>query len=60
MWFVSGESQQTRGRKFLITGIYETGLAEFDDMYIFGDIQHVQRLNNWEADQFDALEVAIL
>jgi lipoprotein-releasing system permease protein len=59
MWFVSGESQQTRGRKFLITGIYETGLAEFDDMYIFGDIQHVQRLNNWEADQFDALEVAI-
>jgi lipoprotein-releasing system permease protein len=59
MWFVSGENQQTRGRRFLVTGIYETGLVEFDDMYIFGDIQHVQRLNNWQADQFDAVEISI-
>lgn len=59
MWFVSAENQQTRGRRFKVTGIYETGLAEFDEVFLFGDIQHVQRLNNWLPNQVGAIEVAV-
>lgn len=59
MWFVSPENQQTRGRRFIVSGIYETGLAEFDAMYIFGDLRHVQRLNNWDDNQAGMIELLL-
>lgn len=59
MWFVSAENQQPRGRRFVVAGIYETGLAEFDALYIFGDLRHVQRLNNWEDDQIGMIELLL-
>jgi lipoprotein-releasing system permease protein len=34
-------------RKFTITGLYQTGLNEFDEQYIFTDIKHLQRINRW-------------
>ena len=34
IWFV-GENMKTRGRKFLIKGIYETGLTECDERFIY-------------------------
>ena len=36
-----------RKRKLSISGIYDTGLEDFDDKIIIGDIALVQRLNNW-------------
>ncbi len=34
-------------RKFLICGIYETGLEEFDKKTVIGDLKYVQELNDW-------------
>jgi lipoprotein-releasing system permease protein len=34
-------------RKFNICGIYDTGMEEFDKKFIFTQIDHIQRLNNW-------------
>lgn len=48
-----------RGRKFKISGIYDTGLMEFDDMYILGDIRHIRRLNNWTEGEVSGYEVLI-
>lgn len=59
MYFVSGNQSQTRGRKFYIEGIYETGLEEFDKLFIIGDIKHIQKLNRWEEDQVSGFEVFI-
>lgn len=59
MWFVDGEQSQVRGRRFIVSGIYETGLVEFDDRYIFSDIRQVQKLYNWSADQYGAIEVRL-
>lgn len=36
-----------RFRKFHISGIYQTGMDEFDERFIFGDLRQVQKLNNW-------------
>lgn len=36
-----------RSRKLLIRGIYSTGMEDFDEQLIIGDIGLVRRLNNW-------------
>lgn len=48
-----------RGRKFTISGIYETGLVEFDEMYAMADIRHIQRLNNWNNGEVSGYELLI-
>ncbi len=55
MYFISGNT--TLGRKFRICGIYETGLEEFDKLYVIGDIRHIQKLNNWDSTQVGGFEV---
>lgn len=48
-----------RARKFYISGIYNTGLADFDLKYVFGDIKHIQKLNSWGRDTISGFEVFI-
>ncbi|MCD4682464.1 MAG: FtsX-like permease family protein [Bacteroidales bacterium] len=59
MYFVIQDEMQPRGRKFNICGIFETGLEEFDKLYVFGDIYHIRKLNKWEDDQVGGFEVLI-
>ncbi|RAJ13388.1 ABC transporter permease [Olleya aquimaris] len=44
---------------FNIVGIYDSGLQEFDQLYVIGDIKHIKRLNNWEDNQVGRFEVFI-
>lgn len=46
-------------RVFKITGIFNSGLQEFDSSYIIGDIRHLQRINKWNPDQVGAFEVFV-
>jgi lipoprotein-releasing system permease protein len=48
-----------RMRKFTISGIYETSLEEFDKVYIFCDIGHIQRLNGWDETMVSGFEIYI-
>lgn len=48
-----------RMRKFIISGIYETSLEDFDKIYVFCDIGHIRRLNGWEIDQVSGFEIFI-
>jgi len=48
-----------RMRKFTVSGIYETSLEEFDKIYVFCDIGHIKRLNNWDNDQISGFEIFI-
>ncbi len=41
-------SNPPRMRKYKITGIYSTGVPEFDKSYIIVDIRDVERLNDWD------------
>jgi lipoprotein-releasing system permease protein len=57
VWFLSGNNSKTRGRKFKICGIYNTGLEEFDSRYIIGDLRHIRKLNGWGEDQVGSIEL---
>jgi len=57
MYFLSGNA--TLGRKFQICGIYETGLEEFDKLYVLGDLHHIQKLNNWKDSQVGGFEITL-
>jgi len=59
MYFLSGSEAQPRGRKFAVSGIFETGLEEFDEVYVIGDIRNIQSLNNWSDDMASGFEVFI-
>ena len=51
--------QPPRARKFHITGIYETGLEEFDNLYLFCDLAQIQKLNDWSPEQVGGFEISI-
>jgi lipoprotein-releasing system permease protein len=46
-----------RMRRFTVAGIYETSLEEFDRVFVFGDIRHIQRLNDWTGEQISGFEI---
>ncbi len=46
-------------RKFTIVGIYETGIDLFDDFLIIADLKHLQKINEWNKDQFSSIEIKI-
>lgn len=58
VWFID-EDMQARGRKFNVTGIFETGLSEFDGRFVFCDLNQIRKLNRWEDDQTGIIEVWI-
>jgi lipoprotein-releasing system permease protein len=54
MYFVQNPP---RYRQLEIVGIYQTGLEDFDQRVIIGDIRMIQRLNDWREDQVGSYEV---
>lgn len=48
-----------RSIKYNIVGIYDSGLKEFDEVYMLGDLRHIQRLNKWTKDQIGHFEVFV-
>lgn len=57
MYFIIDNT--VRARRFTITGIYETGLTEFDETYILGDIRHIRKLNDWAEGEVSGYEIKI-
>lgn len=48
-----------RSRSFTVSGIYATGLPEFDNQFALVDLRHVQKLNDWPAQQVSGIEVLL-
>lgn len=56
MYFIQKPS---RARKFIIKGIYNTSMIDFDRLYVVADIKHIQNLNSWGEEQVGGFEIVI-
>ena len=48
-----------RARRFVVSGVVQTNMADFDDKMCFADVRTVQRLSGWEGDQYSGAEVIL-
>ena len=58
LYFIQ-ENGQLRPKDFMIKGIYQTGLEQFDNLYVIADIAHIQKRNGWDENQVGGFEVLI-
>ncbi|MDR3308929.1 MAG: ABC transporter permease [Tannerella sp.] len=52
-------NREVRARKFDISGIYDTGFADYDRLFVICDIKHIRRLNGWESDMVGGVNIFI-
>lgn len=57
VYFIGNDGHSTNTRQFKVCGIFNTGLEEFDRLFVIGDIKHIQRLNEWTANQASGFEI---
>ena len=55
-YFVDDE---VRARRFKIVGLYETGFAEFDQLFVLTPLQTARRLQGWDEHTFSGVEILL-
>ena len=57
VYFIQPNGASPRPRKLTISGIYRSGVEEFDKLIAFGDLRLIQRLNDWNPDEIGGYEL---
>jgi len=55
-YFVQDPPKQ---RSFIVSGIFSTGIPDYDDKFVLADLRHVQKLNGWDSSQVGGIELLI-
>ncbi|MDX5319658.1 MAG: FtsX-like permease family protein [Bacteroidota bacterium] len=57
--FIQQDEHPVRLRRFTITGIFETGLDNYDKTFGIVDMRHLRKLYGWGDDQVEGIEIRI-
>ncbi len=57
VYFIQPDGASPRPRKLTVSGLYRSGIEEYDRLIAFCDIRLIQRLNDWKPDQIGGYEI---
>ena len=58
-YFIRSDLASPLGRKFKVSGIYHTGLEEYDKQFALVDIKVLRELNQWQENEVAGYEVRL-
>ncbi|MCL6524605.1 MAG: FtsX-like permease family protein [Thermoflavifilum sp.] len=57
VYFISENGQTPRPRVLSISGIYRTGVQEYDNTYVVGDLRLIAQMNQWQPHEIGGYEI---
>lgn len=55
--FIDAAGAKSKFRRVRVSGIYKTGIEEYDKLFAIGDLRIIQRLNNWQPKEIGGYEI---
>ena len=53
------DETNVRARRYKISGIYETGFGQYDELFIIGTLEDARRLQGWDEGTYSGVEILV-
>ncbi len=57
LYFISSNENRANIRSMRVSGIYKTGIEEYDKLFAIADIRLIRRINAWQSSEIGGYEV---